>query len=432
MASSHRPPLPLRPHPIASAFFNAHDDELLDASTSKSSNNHDTRGTNILAICNSLGWRTRYASSELYPVSILPVKGRRRRRKIEGKIDSSGIDENEVESFHVRQVFPRESNRSNAPCTGDAGNLVDGDDANNLDEDDCKFGTGATVWPGSIVLLKYLEKMAHSNNPQGQQSILQGKTVADLGSGTAITSVASALLGARLVVCTDGCDPVVELARRNIHEAVSMLDEDSDKEAQQKHNSGDYHNHTAEDTNNTHCTFRGCEMIAQKYLWGEGMKLDDIYDDCNSDCNKDETEQEVVQSKSKHFDIILGADCIVPKLYPIEPLVDAIDELSGNETITYLSYEQRHYQEFDPAQEFCRLAAVHNLNVEVIPDSELNPMFPANDIEIWKVTRDNTLCASKFDDRQKSGVVKKERTNLGSERSDHKSLLVGSGCKTQP
>ena len=71
------------------------------------------------------------------------------------------------------------------------------------------------MWPGSIVLLKYLEKLAH--DPQ-QDNVLEGKTIADLGSGTAITSIASALLGASAVVCTDGCDLVVDLACRNIHD----------------------------------------------------------------------------------------------------------------------------------------------------------------------------------------------------------------------
>ncbi|KAL7543474.1 hypothetical protein ACHAXR_012755 [Thalassiosira sp. AJA248-18] len=272
--------------------------------------------------------------------------------------------------------------------------FIDGDDdieklpISTISEDDCEFGTGATVWPGCIVLLKYLEKLAH--DPK-QVNILKGKTVADLGSGTAITSIASALLGANMVVCTDGCDPVVDLARRNIHDAISMLSLSADKTEIKM---ADKQNHV---------DFRGCKMITQLYRWGEGMQLKDVAWD-------------------QHFDVILGADCIVPKLYPIEPLVDAIDELSGDETVTYLSYEQRYYQQYDPAKEFRRLAAMRNLDVEVVPDHEMHEMYPANDIQIWKVRRNNKLGMSV--NRPKSGV-QKMRSTEGTDRCNHKSLLVG-------
>eukprot|EP00571_Detonula_confervacea_P001769 CAMPEP_0172312930 /NCGR_PEP_ID=MMETSP1058-20130122/18829_1 /TAXON_ID=83371 /ORGANISM="Detonula confervacea, Strain CCMP 353" /LENGTH=353 /DNA_ID=CAMNT_0013026499 /DNA_START=31 /DNA_END=1089 /DNA_ORIENTATION=- len=352
--TSHR--LPPKPHPIASAFFNAHDDELetTKADTSRIS-------STVAKMRNSLGWRTRYSSSKFYPISILPVEERKRSEEEEG----------ESASFLVRQVFPGVSNREKA-CDndGDANNKTQLQQLHDsVREDDCEFGTGATVWPGSIVLLKYLEKVAH--DPQ-QDNVLQGKTVADLGSGTAITSIASALLGASEVVCTDGCDPVVDLARRNIHDAISLL-------------SGEELVPT-----NQHCDFRGCKMIAQKYRWGEGMPLeecpsDTVCDDHNIIHDNQQTEaiNNKMQRKGKHFDIILGADCIVPKLYPIEPLVDALDELSADETVSYLSYEQRYYEHFDPAVEFRRLAELRNLEVDIVPDHEMHPMYPANDIQIW-------------------------------------------------
>ncbi|KAL9183490.1 hypothetical protein ACHAXT_004346 [Thalassiosira profunda] len=106
-----------------------------------------------------------------------------------------------------------------------------------------------------------------------------------------------------------------------------------------------------------------------------------------------------MRDSQRHFNIILGADCLVPKLYPIAPLIDTIDELSGIDTVTYLSFEQRHYTEYDPATEFRRLAAERKLVVEVVPESEMHPMFMADDIQIWSVTRggDDVRPAEKAD-----------------------------------
>jgi len=398
--TSHHASLPTKPHPIASAFFDQHDNELEIAQGGE----FPIRAGTVAYARNSLGWRTRYSSSALYPVSILPVEGRRPRQTSEG-------NNSEPESFHVRQIFPG-GNREKIHDGNDKSQRLH-DDA--LCEDDCELGTGATVWPGSIVLLKYLEKVAH--DPR-QCNILEGKTVADLGSGTAITSIASALLGASTVVCTDGCDPVVDLACENIHNAVSFMD----RGAKTSLTSGE----NMEEINLRRCDFRGCNIIAQKYCWGEGMSEEEIaLDIINGDQNlkhgsRHDVINERMQSRAMHFDVILGADCIVPKLYPIEPLVDAIDELSSDETISYLSYEHRHYEHFDPAEEFRRLADLRNLDVEVVSDHEMHPKYPANDIQIWKVTRSDKYCGAKWPMRGTQKVC----TSGGNIRSNHKSLLV--------
>lgn len=41
------------------------------------------------------------------------------------------------------------------------------------------------------------------------------------------------------------------------------------------------------------------------------------------------------------LDVVLVSDCLLPKLYPIEPLVDALDKLSGPDTAILVSYEPR-------------------------------------------------------------------------------------------
>lgn len=212
-----------------------------------------------------------------------------------------------------------------------------------------------------MVLLKYVEKLAHSNsNP------FMGRIVVDLGAGTAITTIASAMFGAKAVWCTDGCDHVVSLAASNVHSAILELGGDTNhlSEACNKIE----HKHVACEQYEVN----GCKVMVRKYLWGDGSLSNELSE----------------FTSSSQFDIILCADCIVPKLYPIEPLVDALDELCTDNTVAYLSYEKRHYSEYDPGAEFLRLAKLRSLQIEVIPEEELDSMYPAPDIDVWKVTRE--------------------------------------------
>lgn len=117
------------------------------------------------------------------------------------------------------------------------------------------YGTGATVWPAAIVLMKYLEK-----NPE----LIKNKNIVDLGAGTGVTSVASAILGAKTVICTDGEENVVELARENINHASDEIASLSSP--------------------------LSTKIRVKKYWWGDGSMKDD-------DC-----------------DVVLVADCVLRKL----------------------------------------------------------------------------------------------------------------------
>jgi predicted nicotinamide N-methyase len=319
MSAHNHTALPSKPHPIASAFFTSHDNTIRHQSTSST-----TAESEVAKIRNSLGWRTRYASSTWYPVTIIP----------------SG---HKLVTFHVRQVFPAERLHIKTECT-----------ESNNEEVDPVYGTGNTVWPGSIVLLKYIEKLA-----RGRDNPFANSTVADLGAGTAITTIVAAFFGAKFVACTDGCSHVVELAAFNVQHAIRELNGKT-------HQLSDVFDETEHHINEQCYTINGCKVVVQKYLWGDGSLSND---------------------SKKHFDIILCADCIVPKLYPIDPLVDALDELSNDNTVAYLSYEKRYYSDFDPSGEFLRLATLRRLHVEIVPESELDAMYFATDIEVWKVTR---------------------------------------------
>mmetsp|Transcript_9378 Transcript_9378/g.16987 ORF Transcript_9378/g.16987 Transcript_9378/m.16987 type:complete len:302 (-) Transcript_9378:128-1033(-) len=282
------------PHPAALAFTRSLDQHLSWPNNGSGSDTASTGraaprvSSTIQKLTHTLGWRSCHSHDEWYPVTV------------------------GSETIRVRQVQQNYA----------------GDDS---------LGTGATVWPAAVVLIKYLEKC-----PQ----ILRHKTVADLGSGTGVTSIAAAHLGASLVVCTDGCDPVVDLAKSNVAHAKELA------------NSGDEK------------SMKDCEIRVRNYQWNDGTMN--------------------AESSSKNngvFDVILVADCVLPKLYPIEPLVCAIDELSGPSTETYLSYEHRYFPEYDPRDKFRELAEQRGFDVSIIPLSEQDPIYSVDDIEIWKVKR---------------------------------------------
>mmetsp|Transcript_28588 Transcript_28588/g.69268 ORF Transcript_28588/g.69268 Transcript_28588/m.69268 type:complete len:278 (-) Transcript_28588:163-996(-) len=273
MSEQEEPPeLAKTTHPTAKAFFDA-----LDTRSSSS-----RQSANLKRRVQSLGWRNRHSQAEHYPCTVNGIK------------------------FSVKQVQRGE---------------VEG-----------TYGTGATVWPAALVLIKYLER-----NP----SLLQGKKVADLGSGTGITSVASALLGASIVICTDGEDSVVRLAESNVQNVQQELKGDASE------------------------SLSSDKLSVQRYWWGDDSMKG------HQDC-----------------EVVLVADCVLPKLYPIAPLVQAIDELLVSPTsVAILSYEHRYYPGYHPRSKFEELATQRGLDVEQITGEALDPVYSVDDIEIWHVTR---------------------------------------------
>ena len=149
------------------------------------------------------------------------------------------------------------------------------------------------VWNAAHVMSTYL---------CGSPEQVEGKKVADLGTGTGLTGLVALNLGAREVTFTD-VGPVLELTRENVSSNCS--DELVSKTS------------------------------VSEYWWGSG-------------------------TLGKHcYDMVLVADCILPKLYPIEPLVVAIDELlvQGDAGVCLVSYEHRTWFEFDPREVRVRVRA---------------------------------------------------------------------------
>lgn len=330
------PPLPRAAHPTAQAFFDALDNRNNTGCTvhvapqngQKTANRRPCGGeatttSNISKQAPSssdlirqrtatLGWRSRHSQSEMYPIHLSGCR------------------------FSVQQVQRGE---------------IDG-----------TYGTGATVWPAAMVLIKYLERQQQQQQQDASKGgVLQNRTVVDLGSGTAVTSVAAALLGASSVYCTDGEESVVTLARDNVRR---VQQEQQQKEEEEEN-----------DSKATATIIAGCPIHVQKYWWG--------------------TDDPPAQAH-----VILVADCVLPKLYPIGPLVQAIDECLLNESnnsndddengvtpVAILSYEHRYFPEYDPRTKFQELAEARNLHVESVPQEEMDPVYRADDIEIWRLTR---------------------------------------------
>lgn len=120
-------------------------------------------------------------------------------------------------------------------------------------------GTGCSVWPAAHVLSKYLEKRYGSNG-------LRNTRVCDIGSGTGCTGLAAACLGAEVTLTDQTC--VFPLLESNV--AAAIID----------------------------CSLPTDNVIVAEYNWG--MDFSHL---------------------KAPFDIVLVSDCVLPKLYPIEPLV---------------------------------------------------------------------------------------------------------------
>lgn len=283
--------------PAARAFFQALDGE----SSSCSSSSFNTTSSLIRKKIQVLGWRNRHSQAEFYPVTV------------------GGS------TFRVRQV--------------------------QRGEIDNTYGTGATVWPASIVLVKYLER---------QSQILRGKHVIDLGSGTGVTSIAAALLSARSVVCTDGEESVVRLARDNVRGVASDLSARATGDT-----STDVSTPATASVDDSTLYLGRCPVTVQFYWWGSDTAL-----------------------PGPPADVILASDCVLPKLYPIASLVTALNALlTQPDSVAILSFEKRWYPDYDPKAKFEELASEKEMSVEVVPMGEQDEVYSVDDIQLWRVQR---------------------------------------------
>jgi predicted nicotinamide N-methyase len=189
-----------------------------------------------------------------------------------------------------------------------------------------ELGTGAAVWPCAVVLSKYLEKKYASG------SQMQGVNVIELGSGTGCVGFVAASLGAS-VVLTDQSQ-LMPLMQRNV------------------------------DCNNLQ---QQCSV--REFDWDDPAAFD------------------ATQHTSTGPFLVLASDCVVPQLYPLEPLVAALTALcSANvATVALLSYEHRHHEHFHPRSQLTSVLQRSGLSLTVVPQQQLDAMYTCDDIEIWEV-----------------------------------------------
>jgi hypothetical protein len=206
--------LPTKPHPIVNAFTQLlKNGEKTSALSKKSSN--------LYKVSQVLGWRNRFSQSEYYPVKLSLSNGHK------------GLEEISTVEFKVKQV--------------------------QRGEVDNTYGTGATVWPASLVLTKYLEHLVNNDKNTICKNV-KGLNICDLGAGTGVTSIAAAnMFDDAFIICTDGDDNVVELCRDNVKGVAT----------EQCHN--DDQDYSSERYKIGNCSVRVC-----KYWWGDGTILKEL------------------------------------------------------------------------------------------------------------------------------------------------------------
>jgi 2-polyprenyl-3-methyl-5-hydroxy-6-metoxy-1,4-benzoquinol methylase len=157
------------------------------------------------------------------------------------------------------------------------------------------LGTGTFVWPAAHVFAKYMEINC--------SEAFQGKHICDLGSGTGLTGFVAAKLGADVILTDQACIlNIMDENNRLFQEWITM--------------------------NSSTLSSNIGSITIQEYDWNELKPL-----------------------SNRPFDYILVSDCVLPKLYPIELLVNAcIALMTPYKTKAIFSYEHRIYPYYDPRQ----------------------------------------------------------------------------------
>ena len=211
--------------------------------------------------------------------------------------------------------------------------------------------------------------MAEDNNGENNDDELKADGLLTFGFlsqlSVGVTSIAAALLFPKsVVICTDGCDPVVQLAEENCSIVSKRLRSNA--------------NSTTSENENVLHRIHNSSIKVSKYWWGDGTILQEL--------QKVKGDKEADAS----FDILLVSDCVLPKLYPIEPLVNALDECMAESTIAFLTFEYRYYPEYDPKTFFTNLALKKGLHIRQVPLEEQHSIYSVDDIEVWEIRRNDS------------------------------------------
>ncbi|XP_014671323.1 PREDICTED: protein-lysine methyltransferase METTL21D-like [Priapulus caudatus] len=185
---------------------------------------------------------------------------------------------------------------------------------------------GSVVWDAALVLVKYLEKQTRSDSLNGDKtSLLAGKNILELGSGTGVVGIEAACHQDTCVTITD-LATFVPLMQCNIKRNCHL--------------------------------FRG-QIRARELQWG---------------CDV---------SQFDPVDVLLLADCVYYRA-SIDQLLQTVCELADENTVVYCAYEDREIGNKTELQEYFRAGMEKVFNMTKLPSSEMDPVFRSDDIHILK------------------------------------------------
>lgn len=211
--------------------------------------------------------------------------------------------------------------------------------------------TGVVVWDAAIVLAKYLETIRNQ---------IKDKNILELGSGTGAVGLSAAAIGAKVVVLSDQ-DELVEFLNHNIELNTEIIPKDSD-------------------------------VVALPLKWG------------------DINHMEPVASKCGNIHFILMSDCVFYK-ESVDDLFNTLQALSDQNTIIFMSYEERDSQEKLEVMKMFFEKMKEKFIWEKIPHEKHHPDFECPDIQIFKFSLHKVVTAPKKNSKRGELMVVTEELN---------------------
>ena len=184
--------------------------------------------------------------------------------------------------------------------------------------------TGVVVWDAAIVLAKFLETVKNQ---------IKDKNIVELGSGTGAVGLSAAILGAKLVVVSDQ-EELVNFLHHNIELNKEII-------------------------------LKETEVVALPLKWG------------------DINHMEAVASKCGNIHFILMSDCVFYR-ESVDDLVDTLQALSDQNTMIFMSYEERDSQEKLEVMKMFFEKMKEKFVWDKIPHEKHHPNFECPDIQIFK------------------------------------------------
>jgi predicted nicotinamide N-methyase len=188
--------------------------------------------------------------------------------------------------------------------------------------------TGLTVWRASQILADWLvqchtssattTQRTSSSSPCPWTRPLAQCTVLELGAGLGVPGLVCHLLGAPVVVLTDGDTDTLANLRRNVARNSGQTATAAD--------------HGNEDTaTRTHLPHISCHQL----VWGNSEQINNALHCLRSLAEESLPEMESNNDHHRYFDVILGSDIIYVE-HVIEPLFDTVSQLLDKSSGVFL------------------------------------------------------------------------------------------------